>query len=259
MSADVILRIDKMTHFFGGLKAVSNFNLDLPPGVIWGIIGPNGAGKTTVFNLVTGVYKPSQGNIFLGGDSIIKQRPHSIIGKGVARTFQNIRLFGNISVLDNVRIGLHQTYRANLWDAVVRDHRFHKEEKRVREQAMSFLEFFNLCSRAEELAKNLPYGEQRRLEIARALATQPKLLLLDEPAAGMNPKEVDHLLELVLQVREKYSLTILLIEHQMRFVMRICQWLKVMDFGETIAEGTPIEIQGNEAVIEAYLGKGGVH
>lgn len=252
----VVLKIDQMSHSFGGLKAVSNFNLDLPEGVIWGIIGPNGAGKTTVFNLVTGVYRPSQGHIHLLGEEITGKKPFTIVAKGAARTFQNIRLFGNIPVLDNVRIGMHKNYRPSMFDCVIRDGKFRRAEKKMREESMELLARFNLHGRADEIAKNLPYGEQRRLEIARALATNPKLLLLDEPAAGMNPNEVDKLMEMVYLIRDEFKLTILLIEHQMRFVMRICEWIKVMDFGETIAEGVASQIQNNPRVIEAYLGKG---
>lgn len=253
-----ILTINEMTHFFGGLKAVSNFNLKLPRGVLWGIIGPNGAGKTTVFNLISGIYIPTSGSINLINDDITRFLPHEVACRGVGRTFQTIRLFGNLSALDNVRIGCHLGCKGNFIQALTRNSGHIKEEKRIRDKSMELLDIMHLKHRADLLARNLPYGEQRRLEIARTLASEPTLLLLDEPAAGMNPREVDELIDLVKRIRSDFNLTLLIIEHQMRFVMKICERIKVMDFGETIAEGTPVEIQNNPLVIEAYLGKGRV-
>jgi branched-chain amino acid transport system ATP-binding protein len=251
-----ILRIDHVTKAFGGLRAVNDFSLDLPKGSLQGLIGPNGAGKTTAFNLITGITPPTAGLIELKGERIDGFEPHEITRLGIARTFQNIRLFSNLSVLDNVRIAYHAHAGYNLADSILRTRRFDKSEKELTERALDFLAIFKLEGIQDEIAKNLPYGEQRRIEIARALACDPSLLLLDEPAAGMNPKEIQELMDLIHFIRERFELTILLIEHQMRVVMGICEYLTVMDFGEVIARGTPKEIQGNETVIEAYLGKG---
>ena len=251
-----VLEIRELTKFFGGLCAVKNFNLSLPQGVLWGLIGPNGAGKTTVFNLVTGLIANSSGEVRFGDERIDGLEPHEITRLGIARTFQNIRLFSNLSVLDNVRIAYHPHSGYGLSDALLRTPKFTLREKELTEQALDFLSIFKLEGIAGETARNLPYGEQRRVEIARALACKPQLLLLDEPAAGMNPREIIELMELIHFIRDRFKLTILLIEHQMRVVMSICERITVMDFGEVIARGTPKEIQGNQTVVEAYLGKG---
>ncbi|MGA2479524.1 MAG: ABC transporter ATP-binding protein [Spirochaetia bacterium] len=251
-----VLDIHEATKFFGGLCAVKNFTLGLPEDALWGLIGPNGAGKTTVFNLITGLITLSSGEVVLGDERIDGLEPFEITRMGIARTFQNIRLFSNLSVLDNVRIAYHPHAGYGLSDSLLRTRKFTVKEKELTEQALDFLAIFKLEGIAGELAKNLPYGEQRRVEIARALACKPKVLLLDEPAAGMNPREIMELMDLVHFIRDKFKLTILLIEHQMRIVMGICEYITVMDFGEVIARGTPKEIQGNQTVVEAYLGKG---
>lgn len=250
-----LLRIEGLTHYFGGLRAVSDFNLRLDEGEVVGLIGPNGAGKTTVFNLITGVYRPTRGLISLDEQDLVGKASCEIVSMGVARTFQTIRLFKELSVLDNVRIGHFSQARYDVSHALFRARRFYREEERIRARAMELLETFNLARYADAPAKALPYGEQRRLEIARALASNPRLLLLDEPAAGMNPNEIDRLLETIAWLKERFGLTIFLIEHQMRVVMGICGRILVLDFGETIAEGSPGEIQTNPRVLEAYLGK----
>jgi len=251
-----VLEISHLTKMFGGLKAVSNFDVRIDKGELVGLIGPNGAGKTTIFNMITGLYDPTGGEIHFRGEDVIDLEPHVITQKGIARTFQNIRLFPNLTVLDNVRIAYHPHAGYNLVEAITRLGRFSKKEKAMTERAQEFLAVFGLEEHQGKVAKNLPYGEQRRLEIARALATEPELLLLDEPAAGMNPNEVYMLMDLIHFIRDRFNLTILLIEHQMRVVMGICEWMTVMDFGQVIARGTPEEIQSNQMVIEAYLGSG---
>jgi branched-chain amino acid transport system ATP-binding protein len=250
-----LLQIEGLTHFFGGLRAVYDYDLDLEEGELVGLIGPNGSGKTTIFNLVTGAYRPTEGEVRLNGDNLVGLRPHKITARGIGRTFQTIRLWNELTVLDNIRIARASRIEYGLLDSILRGRRYREEENQIKERALELLAVFGLAEQARELAKNMPYGAQRRVEIARALATEPRLLLLDEPAAGMNPGEIEELMELIQQIRHDFGLTIWIIEHQMQVIMNICERIKVIDFGETIAEGTPVEIQNNPRVIEAYLGE----
>lgn len=251
----LLLKADKLSKVFGGLKAVSNLNIELAEGELIGLIGPNGAGKTTAFNLLTGVYEPSEGEIEFNGKSVVGLKPYQITQRGIARTFQNIRLFSELSVLDNVKIAYHFHVKYGLMESVLRIGRYISEEREIEDKARRFLEIFQLDHKKNEIARNLPYGEQRRLEIARALAAQPKLLLLDEPAAGMNPQETQQLMEMIRWIRKEFALTILLIEHDMSLVMGVCERIYVLDYGVIIATGTPQEIKNNPKVIEAYLGE----
>ena len=251
-----VLEAKGLSIVFGGLKAVSNFDLSLQPGELVGLIGPNGAGKTTVFNLLTGVYLPTTGEIHLKNKSINKMKPFKITQMGIARTFQNIRLFKDLTVIDNVRIALHFNSGYNAFHGILRTNKYFRQEDKMQERANELLAIFGLSTKSNELAKNLPYGEQRKLEIVRALATNPSVLLLDEPAAGMNPQETHDLMNLIKFIKDKFNLTILLIEHDMSLVMGICERIVVLDYGQTIAVGTPEQISKNETVIKAYLGEG---
>ena len=237
----MILEVKELTRHFGGIKALDGVDLRIGRGELSGIIGPNGSGKTTLFNVITGIYRPDRGVVSLEGREITGLPPHEIARRGIARTFQNIRLFRELTVVDNVRIAHHPHVRYGPVAALLRTDTFYREERRTREQVEEFLSIFSLQDRRKELARNLSYGEQRKLEIARALASRPKVLLLDEPAAGMNPSEVGTLMEFILRIRERFSLTVLLIEHQMRLVMGICERLIVMDFGQVIARGLPAD------------------
>ncbi len=252
-----LLQTTDLSKSFGGIKAVQKFEIRIDKGEVIGLIGPNGAGKTTAFNLLTGVYTPTTGSIMFEGKDIAGKKPYQITALGIARTFQNIRLFGELSVLENVKIAftLHSTY--SLPEAILRLGRYGREEQTIDDKARELLKAFKLDNLADEQAKNLPYGQQRRLEIARALATRPKLLLLDEPAAGMNPQETKELTEMIRWIRDEFKLSILLIEHDMALVMKICERIYVLDYGKILATGLPEEIKHNPAVIKAYLGTEG--
>lgn len=250
-----LLEVKNLGISFGGLRAVDNFSLKIEKGQLYGLIGPNGAGKTTIFNLLTGVYKPTDGSFIFDGEELADKSAIDINKKGIARTFQNIRLFGNMSVLDNVKVGLHNSESTNLFDSIFRTPKYRKEEKNITEKALELLDVFGLKEEANFKASNLPYGKQRKLEIARALGTNPKLLLLDEPAAGMNPAETAELMETIALVRNKFGISILLIEHDMSLVMGICERLVVLEYGRVIADGLPDEVVHNPRVVSAYLGE----
>ena len=255
LSTPPVLEAIHLGVSFGGLNAVDDFSLVIGRTEIAGLIGPNGAGKTTVFNLLTNVYQPTRGNIMLNGYSTAGKSTAQVNRMGIARTFQNIRLFNNMSVLDNVKVGLHNSMNENLLASLTHTFGYRREERRANDRAIELLDFFGMSDLADAQAGSLPYGAQRRLEIVRALATKPSILLLDEPAAGMNPHETEELMENIIRIRDTFGIAVMLIEHDMRLVMNICEGICVLDHGKVIAKGTPDDIQNNEAVITAYLGK----
>lgn len=253
-----LLEVNQLTKKFGGLSAVSNVELVLENNELVGLIGPNGAGKTTLFNLLTGVYRPTEGSIEIEAngkkESLVGKKTYTITDMGLGRTFQNIRLFKKLTVLDNVLIAMHSHNKVDTVKSILRLPSFYKDEENMKTEAVELLKLFNLENKISELAKNLPYGEQRRLEIVRALATKPKILFLDEPAAGMNPQETADLTSLIRQIQQEFEITILLIEHDMSLVMNVCERIYVLEYGQMIAHGTPAEIKANDRVIKAYLG-----
>jgi len=250
-----LLQTINVVKRFGGLTAVNRMNFSLEQGQIASIIGPNGAGKTTFFNTLTGIYKPEEGTIEFNGHTLIGLRPDQVAERGISRTFQNIRLFGSMTVIENIIVGMHTQLKQSGLDALLRNKTFHKEEAEAEQKAKDLMEYVGLKNVGNELARNLPYGGQRRIEIARALAANPTLILLDEPTAGMNPNETEEAIKLFRRIRDDRGITVLLIEHDMRVVMNISERISVMDYGEKIAEGTPAEIRSNQRVIEAYLGR----
>lgn len=250
-----LLQIENLTHLFGGLRAVSNFEAQIEKGEIVGLIGPNGAGKTTIFNLICGLYRPTEGKITLNGANIAGLPAHEVASKGVGRTFQNLRLFRNLTVLHNIKIAQYSQINYSLADAFLRTKHYQKEEKKAEERAHQLLDTLSISHYADQLALNLPYGDQRRVEMARAMALKPKLLLLDEPTAGMSPAEMMRMAELIEEVKEKFDLTIFLIEHRMRVVMGICERILAIDFGALIGQGTPDQIRNDPKVKKAYLGE----
>ena len=253
--SNTVLKANNLTIVFGGLRAVENFSIEIKEGELVGLIGPNGAGKTTVFNMLTGVYVPTSGTVELRGQDVTKMAPHNRVKIGISRTFQNIRLFKRMSVLDNVKVSSNVHMDYSIFDGIFKTKKYWEQEDKATQEALEILEVLGLKEYADEQAQNLPYGKQRKLEIARALASHPAILCLDEPAAGMNPIETEELMETIKIVRDKFRTAVLLIEHDMKLVMGICEWIKVISFGKEIATGTPNEIKNNKEVITAYLGE----